>query len=285
MKIQVSQSSLVYIFVQFASVVCWSLNCFNQKKVIFPNKHLLFFSRSASTTSSTLGARQWGGLLGRIENLICFHATIIIVIVITMLMIRAAVNVHLTPCTLELGGKSPTYFDDSGDMEVRTIIFIIASPDQSEKTSLGKVQQLRPNLCCSGLHPLLKSRRTLIWSRSELEISILAKGGRFKTMPFCCLCWCVLSRRQRRNWSLWWKKSCDSSTERSQRIQRTIAESVSWHRQCFLIIASTPAVSSRHLDRLKGLLAKSEGTVALGGRSDDQTRFSLLLFPNGGWRW
>ena len=170
-------------------------------------------------------------------------------------------------------------------MEVGNNIFIIASPDQSEKTSLGKVQQLRPNLCCSGLHPLLKSRRTLIWSRSELEISILAKGGRFKTMPFCCLCWCVLSRRQRRNWSLWWKKSCDSSTERSQRIQRTIAESVSWHRQCFLIIASTPAVSSRHLDRLKGLLAKSEGTVALGGRSDDQTRFSLLLFPNGGWRW
>ena len=202
-----------------------------------------------------------------------------------MLMTRAAANVHLTPCTLELGGKSPTYFDDSGDMEVGTIIFIIASPDQSEKTSLGKVQQLRPNLCCSGLHPLLKSRRTLIWSRSELEISILAKGGRFKTMPSCCLCWCVLSRRLRRNWSLWWKKSCDSSTERSQRIQRTIAESVSWHRQCFLIISSTPAVSSRHLDRLKGLLAKSEGTVALGGRSDDQTRFSLLLFPNGGWRW
>ena len=150
---------------------------------------------------------------------------------------------------------------------------------------MGKVQQLRPNLCCSGLHPLLKSRRTLIWSRSELEISILAKGGRFKTMPFCCLCWCVLSRRQRRNWSLWWKKSCDSSTERSQRIPRTIAELVSWHRQCFLTISSTPAVSSRHLDRLKGLLAKSEGTVALGGRSDDQTRFSLLLFLNGGWRY
>ena len=35
-------------------------------------------------------------------------------------MTRAAANVHLTPCTLELGGKSPTYFDDSGDMEVVT---------------------------------------------------------------------------------------------------------------------------------------------------------------------
>ena len=45
-----------------------------------------------------------------------------------MLMIRAAANVHLTPCTLELGGKSPTYFDDSGDMEVGTIISWTLSP-------------------------------------------------------------------------------------------------------------------------------------------------------------
>ena len=32
-------------------------------------------------------------------------------------------------------------------------------------------------------------------------------------------------------------------------------------------------VSSRHLERLKGLLAKTEGTVALGGRSNDEIRF------------
>ena len=32
-------------------------------------------------------------------------------------------------------------------------------------------------------------------------------------------------------------------------------------------------VSSRHLDRLKGLLAKTSGTVAIGGRSDEETRF------------
>ena len=38
-----------------------------------------------------------------------------------------------------------------------------------------------------------------------------------------------------------------------------------------------PPVSSRHLDRLKGLLAKTEGTVALGGRSDDETRFDIFL--------
>ena len=37
-----------------------------------------------------------------------------------------------------------------------------------------------------------------------------------------------------------------------------------------------PPVSSRHLDRLKGLLAKTEGTVALGGRSNDETRFGVL---------
>ena len=102
-------------------------------------------------------------------------------------MIRAAANVHLTPCTLELGGKSPTYFDDSGDLEVNPIIIIISIsitiiiiilisititisigiiilyPDQSEKASLGKVQQLWSNLRCSGLHPLLKSRRRVIF--------------------------------------------------------------------------------------------------------------------------
>ena len=36
-----------------------------------------------------------------------------------------------------------------------------------------------------------------------------------------------------------------------------------------------PSVSSRHLDRLKGLLAKTEGTIALGGRSNDETRFDM----------
>ena len=88
-------------------------------------------------------------------------------------MIRAAANVHLTPCTLELGGKSPTYFDDSGDLEVTFIIIIISSssifiiimscPDKSEKASLGKVQQLWSNLRCSRLHPLLKSRRRVMF--------------------------------------------------------------------------------------------------------------------------
>ena len=86
-------------------------------------------------------------------------------------MARAAANVHLTPCTLELGGKSPTYFDDSGDMEVVTtsqsssfvlalifgtvIVGVIPSiivlldrmyPDQSEAALVGKVQQLGTNL-------------------------------------------------------------------------------------------------------------------------------------------
>jgi len=34
-------------------------------------------------------------------------------------IVGAAANKHLTPCTLELGGKSPTYVDDSGDMEAK----------------------------------------------------------------------------------------------------------------------------------------------------------------------
>lgn len=32
-------------------------------------------------------------------------------------MCREAANRHLTPCTLELGGKSPAYIDDSGSLE------------------------------------------------------------------------------------------------------------------------------------------------------------------------
>jgi aldehyde dehydrogenase (NAD+) len=31
---------------------------------------------------------------------------------------RAAANKHLTPVTLELGGKSPVYIDSSADMEL-----------------------------------------------------------------------------------------------------------------------------------------------------------------------
>ena len=35
----------------------------------------------------------------------------------TLCAIREAANKHLTPCTLELGGKSPAYIDDSGNLE------------------------------------------------------------------------------------------------------------------------------------------------------------------------
>ena len=128
------------------------------------------------TTFSTLAALQWEGLLGRqkiltwpvIHTSFSFFNTFIF-----FTMARAAANVHLTPCTLELGGKSPTYFDDSGDMEVVTtspsssfvlvlifgtvIVFVgvlpsiivlldTMSPDQSEAALVGKVQQLRTNL-------------------------------------------------------------------------------------------------------------------------------------------
>jgi len=34
-------------------------------------------------------------------------------------IVGAAANAHLTPCTLELGGKSPVYMDDSGNLEVK----------------------------------------------------------------------------------------------------------------------------------------------------------------------
>lgn len=35
-------------------------------------------------------------------------------------IVRKAANEHLTPCTLELGGKSPVYIDSSADLEVAT---------------------------------------------------------------------------------------------------------------------------------------------------------------------
>ena len=33
------------------------------------------------------------------------------------MLLRAAANKHLTPCTLELGGKSPAYIDSTGNLE------------------------------------------------------------------------------------------------------------------------------------------------------------------------
>ena len=66
--------------------------------------------RRGSTTSSTPAALRWARLWGRSRcktrmSLGNSHS-------------RAAANKHLTPCTLELGGKSPTYIDDTGNLEV-----------------------------------------------------------------------------------------------------------------------------------------------------------------------
>ena len=35
-------------------------------------------------------------------------------------IVGAAANKHLTPCTLELGGKCPVYLDDTVDLKVAT---------------------------------------------------------------------------------------------------------------------------------------------------------------------
>ena len=60
-------------------------------------------------------------------------------------LFSAAANKHLTPCTLELGGKSPAFVDDSGNLEVRLeglaefIIILLSPPVQSEEVMLGQV--------------------------------------------------------------------------------------------------------------------------------------------------
>ncbi|KAK1331722.1 hypothetical protein QTO34_009696 [Cnephaeus nilssonii] len=63
-------------------------------------------------------------------------------------IVMAAAAKHLTPVTLELGGKSPCYIDRDCDLDVAC--------------SLGEVHELRPNLHCSRLHSLEPSLQSQI---------------------------------------------------------------------------------------------------------------------------
>jgi len=123
-------------------------------------------------------------------------------------IVGAAANVHLTPCTLELGGKSPTYFDDSGDLEIKV--------------------------------------KRLLWGKFN-------NSGQICVAPDYIL--------------------CSKATEEKlipvmKKVLREFYGEKAEESKDYCRI-----VSSRHLERLKGLLAKTEGTVALGGRSNDETRF------------
>jgi len=123
-------------------------------------------------------------------------------------IVGAAANVHLTPCTLELGGKSPTYFDDSGDMEIKV--------------------------------------KRLLWGKFN-------NSGQICVAPDYIL--------------------CSKATEEKlipvmKKVLREFYGEKPEESKDYCRI-----VSSRHLDRLKGLLSKTSGTVAIGGRSDEETRF------------
>ena len=59
-------------------------------------------------TFSILGALQSGKLSGK---------NLCVTVKYPHCECREAANRHLTPCTLELGGKSPAYIDDSGNLE------------------------------------------------------------------------------------------------------------------------------------------------------------------------
>lgn len=67
---------------------------------------------------------------------------------------KAAAN-YLTPCTLELGGKSPTYIDSTGKfsdshlskLNFKSVLILFSRHRNCDKkNTLGKVFQLRPDM-------------------------------------------------------------------------------------------------------------------------------------------
>ena len=63
---------------------------------------------------------------------------------LTILILSTTAAAQLTPCTLELGGKSPAYIDASGDLEVSDDKYgddknTNFTSVESEKTAVGQV--------------------------------------------------------------------------------------------------------------------------------------------------
>merc|ERR1711962_79004 len=123
-------------------------------------------------------------------------------------IVGAAANVHLTPCTLELGGKSPTYFDDSGDMEIKV--------------------------------------KRLLWGK-------FSNSGQICVAPDYVLCTKTVESQMVPIMKKVLKEWFGENPEMSKDYCRI--------------------VSSRHLERLSGLLKQTKGTIVVGGKSDLDTKF------------
>jgi len=123
-------------------------------------------------------------------------------------IVGAAANVHLTPCTLELGGKSPTYIDDSGNIEVKVKRLL-----WGKFTNSGQVCVAPDYVLCS-------------------------KAVEDKMIP-------VMKKVLKE----WYGEKVEMSND-----------------YCRI-------VSGRHLDRLADMLTKTKGKVAIGGRSNNETKF------------
>jgi len=123
-------------------------------------------------------------------------------------IVGAAANKHLTPCTLELGGKSPAFIDDSGNLEYKV--------------------------------------KRLCWGKFN-------NSGQICVAPDYVLC----------------------SKEVEKKIVPIMKNVLTeWYSDNPQISGDyCRIVTTRHLDRLQGMLSKTSGKVAIGGRSNHDDKF------------
>jgi len=123
-------------------------------------------------------------------------------------IVGAAANKHLTPCTLELGGKSPAFIDDSGNLEYKV--------------------------------------KRLCWGKFN-------NSGQICVAPDYVLC----SKEVEKKMVPIMKKVLKEWYSENPEISKDYCR----------------IVSNRHLDRLQGMLSKTNGDVVVGGRSIPEDKF------------
>jgi len=123
-------------------------------------------------------------------------------------IVGAAANKHLTPCTLELGGKSPAFVDDSGNLEYMV--------------------------------------KRLCWGKFN-------NSGQICVAPDYVLCTKEVERKMvpimKKILTEWYSETPEISKD-----------------YCRI-------VTSRHFDRLQAMLSKTNGNVAIGGKTKAEDKF------------
>jgi len=128
-------------------------------------------------------------------------------------IIGAAANKHLTPCTLELGGKSPAYIGDALLQDETKLEVVAKRLLWGKFNNAGQICVAPDYVLCS---PKLEARLVPLLAKNLVE---------------------------------WYSDNPMSSSD-----------------YCKI-------VSSRHIDRLLGLLSSTKGKVVVGGGSDKKTNF------------